>query len=186
MMEGSVLSAPNASITMSSFHVTCIAQRLRHETVLEREILIAIAGDTFIDRPREGTVVNHDITAVIDGQGVIIRVCIFGKGVVSQPAADIAQRDIMRFLDDNRIVRNTDSLPGGGLSENGHIAVQHLQRRIQMDRSANSKNDDTRTGLVHGITECTWHRFIRIYVVQTTHFIHRSALRSANGRSTTA
>ena len=105
---------------MVPLDVNRLAERLGNEAILLREIRIAITAHTFVCAPREGTMVDKDILAIVDGQGVALDFVLVAHSETHKTDDDVTS------LNHNRVARNTDAISRRRLTSDGQIATSYV------------------------------------------------------------
>ena len=144
-MERSVRSSPYTTVTVRTLAVHGVLERLGHNTVLHREIRVAVTAHALIHGPGAAEVIQHNTRTVVHRHSITLRIA-----HITQTHTNKTHNDVAR-IDNKRIVRNTDSVTRSGLSVNSDIACFDAQFPIQMNRTRDGKNHTSRTCLVHGI-----------------------------------
>jgi len=70
MVIRGIVAAPNTAVAVWALLVVRIPQAFTDKTPLNRDVLIAIEGEAFIDAPTDRTVVDNDVCAISAAQRV--------------------------------------------------------------------------------------------------------------------
>ena len=128
MIRGSATS-PVASISMLAFLMTCIVQTLRYDAPLYGEVAISVDGQTLVDRPADGAMVDDDVLTATASQTITL---MMSHLTISQSKTHVAN-DVVGS-NGYRVVCQTDSIAGSRLSCHRRV-WREPQRRFQEDGS---------------------------------------------------
>jgi hypothetical protein len=101
---------------MLAFLMTCIVQTLRYDTPLDREVTIAINGQTLVYGPADRTMVHYNIMAPAASQSVALMVIHLA---ITQTETHVANNIVRTH--GNRIVCQTDAIARSCLTCNGGV-----------------------------------------------------------------
>ena len=125
-------TSPVTAIPVFPFAVSGSAQAFGDKTPLYRCVFRTIYGQAFVNRPADRTVVYNDIFFIHTSQ--TIRFSTGSYACCSYPETQVTENDIVG-RDDNRIIRQADSLSRSTLSGNGNIVIGDFQITLQVDGS---------------------------------------------------
>ena len=121
---------------MAALAVHGVLERLGDVAVLHGETGVAVAADALVHRPRRAQVVKHHVVAVVDGDGVVFLVVI-ETSRFTHTHADEAHDDVAAALDNQRIVRQTDTVTRSCLTCYGEVVALHFKLFFQNQVACN-------------------------------------------------
>ena len=109
VVEGGVLTTPDATIAVGTLVVDGVAEALRQYAPLQGEVLNAVERAALIDTPADGAVVDDDIAGLAACMEIGIHRIVLVAGGVTHAATDEAHDDIARGNAET-VVLQTDAI----------------------------------------------------------------------------
>ena len=165
VVERGVASAPQTAVAVLALAVNRVAQALREQAPLHREVAVCVERCALVGRPRHGAVVEDQVLVVAAPDGVVLIL-----GDIAHAETHVADDDVVG-LHLHGVVAQADAVARGGLSGDGQVVVLDLERLRQADRAADVEDDNACTRLADGVAQCTG----RTVVVELGHVVDLAA-----------
>jgi len=152
VMPGTVGASPDAAVSVGTFCMVGIAKTFSNQAPLGGKIGVGIIGECLIDGPACRDMVEDYAVAVASPCGVIVSVFGAVGPLVAEPAANIADDDVI-IAGVERAVCDADAVAGCGLAGDGYVGIFDIQIGCKMNGSGHAKDNCARGIVIESVAE---------------------------------
>ena len=134
---------------MGALRVTGIVECLLDHAPLNGEVGGCRDAETLVDAPRDGAVIHDDVVGIVEAEAVAL---MESHLPLSEAEAHVTDDGILAG-DGDGIVGKADAIARSRLSEDSKVAAVEVERRREVNGTADGKGDNLTPRLLDGPSE---------------------------------